>query len=158
MWQSEDRIPTAADKAFFKALPPSKATCSYCGRITYAETLNQAHANDRECARRTRDHVVPSSIGGTRLVICCDGCNNTKGDTPEAVFRFFVKENLSLFQNMTGSSSSSIRQRYKKFVYELTLAGFVAAKALARTKKTYGEQLPARTPNGRFTKRDLRAK
>ncbi len=113
-------------------------------------------ARDLECARRTRDHTIPSSLGGIRVVLSCEGCNSIKKDAPEKVFRFFVSCNIDLFRGMTVGTRGHVQRRFCRFVYDLTLAGFVAAKALAQVKKTYGDDLPPREPNGRFTRRDLR--
>lgn len=41
--------------------------CHYCLEQLDAETL-------------TRDHVIPRSRGGTRMVACCDECNYRKKD------------------------------------------------------------------------------
>jgi 5-methylcytosine-specific restriction endonuclease McrA len=45
--------------------------CGYCGRVMDGST---------EGLCPSRDHDVPRSAGGQRIVWCCYDCNQTKGD------------------------------------------------------------------------------
>jgi 5-methylcytosine-specific restriction endonuclease McrA len=46
--------------------------------------------------RKTRDHVIPQSKGGTKTVACCWLCNNRKGDmSAEQFFKILERERLT---------------------------------------------------------------
>ncbi len=45
--------------------------CHYCGR-----TMERNHRT----LQPTRDHVIPASRGGREVIICCQRCNEIKGD------------------------------------------------------------------------------
>ena len=117
--------------SYLEKIPSNKSHCRYCNRMTFSETAEQAATNQRHCARRTRDHTVPNSLGGMRIVLSCDGCNNIKNDSPYQVFRFFVASRPNEFKIMTAETREILRKEYSKFVYNLTLSGFVASRALA---------------------------
>ena len=117
--------------SYLEKIPPNKSHCHYCNRMTFSETAEQAAQNLRHCARRTRDHTVPNSLGGTRIVLSCDGCNNIKNDSPYQVFKFFVASRPNEFRVMNTQTREILRKDYNKFVYNLTLSGFVASRAIA---------------------------
>lgn len=41
----------------------------------------------------TRDHVIPKSKGGTKIIVACWTCNNVKGDMLPDVWERFMMEN-----------------------------------------------------------------
>jgi hypothetical protein len=44
---------------------------------------------------KTKDHVIPSSLGGTKTVPACFACNQLKGDMPPEVWDKFMLRNPS---------------------------------------------------------------
>lgn len=132
----------------------SGGKCHYCGTRVHPPGSTEAIANP--AARATRDHVIPQLFGNPvdaaeisssqNVVVACNLCNNVKGGYPAEPFRFFL--------DATRGTSRFNHAEFKKFIFGLALAGFMAARrdALRRRPKPP----PARTPAGRFTKRDLR--
>lgn len=154
-----------SSRAMMQALPPNKAICHYCGRKTVAVSKETAMIEDRECERRTADHIVPARRGGTKIVICCDGCNTIKADSPARVFEYFVRQHRAEFASMDASSRASLNKRYRDFLFDITDAGFHAVYALARRLRKQSDLLKygiATTPSasrddrGRFTRADLK--
>lgn len=54
--------------------------CPYCGKMM--DGRRPLHAT-----YKTRDHVIPQSLGGERTVYCCRRCNMDKGSTPIQVWQ-----------------------------------------------------------------------
>lgn len=54
--------------------------CPYCGRAMHFDRVLTG-------AFPTREHVIPKSQGGQRVVYACLDCNEAKGDMSEAEFR-----------------------------------------------------------------------
>jgi hypothetical protein len=52
--------------------------CFYCGRAVW--TWKYQSKVDPPPDIRTRDHIVPQSQGGTKIVVACLGCNRDKKD------------------------------------------------------------------------------
>lgn len=131
----------------------SGGKCHYCGTRVHPPGSQEAIANPN--CRATRDHVLPQFFRATdaevidgqpNVVVACNLCNNVKGGYPAEPFRFFLvaTRGTARFNNV----------EFKKFIFGLALAGFRVAHrdALSRRPKP----LPPRSPQGRFTKRDLR--
>ena len=55
--------------------------CPYCGR-----QMERFHPK----LDPTRDHVMPQSLGGTKIIICCAQCNHIKADMPPDVWAGFM--------------------------------------------------------------------
>jgi hypothetical protein len=126
-----------------ESLPAHKTKCYYCGRLTLAD-------KKAGCAMRTRDHTTPNSLGGKRVVICCEGCNHIKAATPYKVFMFFIAEYKHEFATMSIDTREALRKKYSVFVHDLTLAGFTSARALAINEKKKSELLRKGFVNARF--------
>jgi hypothetical protein len=58
--------------------PEPTVPCTYCGDPLLREEA-------------TLDHVEPKSRGGSKVVIACHPCNNTKSDLPLEVFLAWLK-------------------------------------------------------------------
>lgn len=105
-------------------LPAS--SCAYCGRRTFPGNSLEAKANPK-CIS-TRDHIVPQIMGSKALlpanvVVACKGCNEIKGHAPAEPFRYFVAQ--------YHGTSKFTHAHFHRFIHDLTLAGFVAARAVA---------------------------
>lgn len=104
--------------------------CAYCQRKVFPGGSHQA-INNPAC-RATRDHVEPQLIGSTKprdqnLVIACQECNSVKGHYPVEPFLFFLRAHKG--------TPKFNPVDFRRFVYELTMAGFVAAKAVAEDSR-----------------------
>jgi hypothetical protein len=64
--------------------------CTYCQR----EMVRRwAKFGPRIGLRKTRDHVIPQSLGGTKTVPSCSDCNSLKGDMPPEMWKLFMLKN-----------------------------------------------------------------
>jgi hypothetical protein len=127
--------------------------CHYCGSRIYPPGSTEAIANPQ--ARATKDHVLPQFFRSTdadeieskqNIVPACNLCNNVKGGYPAEPFEFFLRE--------TRGTARFNNVEFKKFIFGLALAGFRAARRDVLTRRP--KPPPARSPQGRFTKRDLK--
>lgn len=80
--------------------------CFYCGELVRRK-------------KRTLDHLIPKSLGGTwdieNIVLCCWECNHAKADMTLAEFVDFVAENGGIIavRDKFGHSSQSRRKSKK---------------------------------------------
>jgi hypothetical protein len=107
-----------------RKLPPG--TCTYCGCRTFS--ANSAEGRAQPMRVSTRDHIEPQVLGlhtatPANIVIACCGCNVIKAHYPAEVFRYFLKHHYGT-PKFTGVE-------FRRFIYALTMAGFVAARAVA---------------------------
>lgn len=102
--------------------------CHYCLKVVHPNGSG-AVIVDPWCAR-TRDHVRPFASGEKHespMVTACRECNDLKGGTPYEVFMFWRTNNPK-------HSLIVERTAYRKFCFDLTRAGFRAAKELLAFK------------------------
>lgn len=104
--------------------------CAYCARRVFPGNSQEAR-NDPNC-RATRDHVEPQLLGtgmlrDGNLVIACRECNEIKGHYPVEPFLFFLKAHK-------GTPRFNAVE-FRRFIYELALAGFAAAIAVAESER-----------------------
>jgi hypothetical protein len=64
-------------------VPGSGSHCHWCDRIMVVGTSTHP----------TRDHYMPRSVGGRKIVMACTTCNNIKGDMLPHEWRQFMADN-----------------------------------------------------------------
>jgi hypothetical protein len=104
--------------------------CAYCERRVFPN--NHVEARNNPACRATRDHVEPQLLGSTKprdenLVVACYECNSVKGHYPLEPFLFFLRAHK-------GTPKFNVVE-FRRFIYGLTMAGFVAAKAVAENDR-----------------------
>lgn len=80
----------------------SPAWCTYCKR-----TLGPAGTGCSTAA--TADHLIPKSMGGTRVVPCCLACNNLKGNMMPGEWRAWCAANPAWWEQWGASGFKSRR-------------------------------------------------
>jgi hypothetical protein len=124
----------------------SRGVCAYCDRRVFPANSPEAKAN--KACQATRDHIEPQLLGTVRdrnenLVIACFECNSIKGHYPLEPFMFF----LAAYR---GTPKYNMLE-FRRFVYDLTLAGFKAARVVALAHRAKPPR--KRDERGRFMRR-----
>lgn len=90
----------------------SSDKCFYCQRSFLPGGPHASQATQGR--QRTRDHIVPASVGGTRTVPCCRACNSIKGDMSPQEWLQFRRENPNWWaDNWQWMASQVARKRSK---------------------------------------------
>ena len=75
---------------------PKGKPCAYCHRTMRG-------LGDRTLLGATRDHVIPKSAGGTKMIWACRACNNIKGNMMPDEWRRFMGANPKWWKLATPS-------------------------------------------------------
>jgi len=71
-------------KAYFYAR--NKDRCTYCD-VVVLKAVSPEHPR-----KKTKEHLLPKSMGGKKIAVACLRCNNMKNNMSEQHFRCLIKE------------------------------------------------------------------
>lgn len=136
--------------------------CHYCSRDVYSAGSVEARANPNVLA--TRDHIFPTPVRGRagakahQTITACRECNHLRGDAPYEVFAWFMRQH----DDEQIRKRTALGQEWRHLRFDLVIAGFKAASALAMAGNKPAPAPTAagtgmiKTCPGKFTMRDLR--
>lgn len=85
----------------------SGSPCPYCQRLMDKRSFK---------LRPTRDHVIPSSRGGTVKIVCCNKCNSIKADMMPAAWATYMVQNPGWW-----TLSKAERRRRRRAIHDPTI-------------------------------------